>query len=110
MIKQLNSCKAFYDYNFLQSYRSVVAFYDNKHNVYYLYRYNSATTRQHFYKWFKKRDEGGCNDIFITLYKFAKDFGYSYVKAVIEEDGLIVPQKCTECEYFNACTWRVDDL
>lgn len=26
MIKQLNSCKAFYDYDFLQSYREVVRF------------------------------------------------------------------------------------
>ena len=102
MVKQLNSCKAFYDYNFLQSYCEVVAFYDNKHNVYYLYRYNSVTTRQHFYKWFKKRDEGGCNDIFSILYKFAKDYGFLYVKAVIDENGLIIPQKCTPFEYYNS--------
>lgn len=43
MVKQLNSCKAFYDYNFLQ-----------------------------------------------------------WVKAVIDENGLIIPQKCTEFEYYNA--------
>lgn len=48
MVKQLNTCKAFYDYNFL------------------------------------------------------------YVKAVIDENGLIVPEKCTEFEYFN--TLGVDDL
>mgnify|MGYP000540385686 CR=1 FL=1 len=102
MVEQLNSCKAFYDYNFLQSYREVVAFYDNKHNVYYLYRYNSATTRQHFYKWFRKRDEGGCNDIFITLYKFAKMYDYEYVKAIRGENGLFVAQPCTPIEYYRA--------
>lgn len=102
MVKQLNSCKAFYDYNFLRSYREVVAFYDNKHNVYYLYRYNSATTRQHFYKWFKKRDEGGCNDMFITLYKFAKMHNYGYVKAILNENGLFITRPCTPIEYYRA--------
>lgn len=102
MVKQLNSCKAFYDYNFLRSYREVVAFYDNKHNVYYLYRYNSATTRQHFYKWFRKREEGGCNEIFITLYKFAKNHGYPYVKAILGENGLFIARPCTPTEYYRA--------
>lgn len=102
MIRQLNSCKAFYDYNFLRSYSEVVAFYDNKHNVYYLYRYNSATTRQHFYKWFKKHDEGGCNDIFITLYMFAKLHKYEYVKAYCGENGLFITRPCTPTEYYRA--------
>lgn len=110
MVKQLNSCKAFYDYNFLQSYCEVVAFYDNKHNVYYLYRYNSVTTRQHFYKWFKKREEGGCNEIFIKMYKFAKDYGFLHVKAVIDQNGLIIPQKCTPFEYYNTLISEVDEL
>lgn len=102
MVEQLNYCKAFYDYNFLRSYREVVAFYDNKHNVYYLYRYNSATTRQHFSKWFAKRTEGGCNDMFITLYKFAKRHKYDFVKAERGENGLFVVQPCTSFEYYNA--------
>lgn len=102
MVEQLNKCKAFYDYNFLRSYREVVAFYDNKHNVYYLYRYNSATTRQHFYKWFNKHGEGGCNNIFITMYKFARAQHYSYVKAARSENGLVVVQPCTATEYYNA--------
>lgn len=102
MVEQLNSCKAFYDYNFLESYREVVAFYDNKHNVYYLYRYDSATTRQHFAKWFKKREEGGCNEIFITLYNFAKNHGCPYVKAIRGENGLFIAQRCTPAEYYDA--------
>lgn len=102
MIKQLNYCKAFYGYNFLQSYREVVAFYDNKHNVYYLYRYNSATTCQHFHKWFKKCKEGGCNEIFIALYKFALNHKYLYVKAVCSEHGLQIIQPCTPREYYSA--------
>ena len=102
MIKQLNYCKAFYDYNFLQSYKTVVAFYDNKHNVYYLYRYNSATTCQHFYKWFAKREEGGCNEFFITLYMFARNHKYSYVKAYCDENGLFIALPCTPTEYYKA--------
>lgn len=102
MVEQLNSCKAFYDYNFLRSYREVVAFYDNKHNVYYLYRYNSATTRQHFYKWFAKREEGGCNEIFITLYMFARNHKYTYVKAYRDENGLFIARPCTPIEYYRA--------
>lgn len=102
MIRQLNSCKAFYDYNFLQSYREVVAFYDNKHNVYYLYRYNSATTCQHFHRWFAKREEGGCNEIFITLYKFARNNKYPYVNAIRGENGLFITQPCTATEYYRA--------
>ena len=102
MVERLNSCKAFYDYNFLRSYREVVAFYDNKHNVYYLYRYNSATTRQHFYKWFAKRAEGGCNEIFMILYAFAKKHKYDFVKAVRGEDGLYIVMPCTFLEYYKA--------
>lgn len=102
MIRQLNSCKAFYDYDFLQSYREVVAFYDINNNIYYLYRYNSATTRQHFYKWFEKREEGGCNEIFITMYKFARNHKYSYVKAIRGENGLFIAQPCTATEYYSA--------
>lgn len=102
MVEQLNSCKAFYDYNFLQSYSSVVAFYDNKHNVYYLYRYNSATTCQHFHKWFKKRDCGGCNGIFMILYAFAKKHKYDFVKAERGENGSYVAHPCTSFEYYNA--------
>lgn len=102
MVEQLNSCKAFYDYNFLQSYREVVAFYDNKHNVYYLYRYNSATTRQHFSKWFKKRDCGGCNEIFTILYAFAKKHKYDFVKAERGENGLFIARPCTPTEYYSA--------
>ena len=102
MIKQLNYCKAFYDYNFLQSYREVVAFYDVKHDILYLYRYNSATTRQHFYKWFAKRDEGGCNDIFMTLYAYAKNHKHDYVKAVCGEDDLYIALPCTSLEYYAA--------
>lgn len=102
MVKRLNFCKAFYDYNFLRSYREVVAFYDNKHNVYYLYRYNSATTRQHFYRWFAKREESGCNEIFITLYKFARVHKYLYVKAILSENGLYIVKPCTPTDYYNA--------
>lgn len=102
MIKQLNSCKAFYDYDFLQSYREVVAFYDVKHGVHYLHRYNSATTCQHFSKWFKKCEEGGCNEIFITLYKFARGRKYPYVKAIRGENGLFTVQPCTPTEYHKA--------
>lgn len=102
MVQQLNSCKAFYDYNFLRSYREVVAFYDNKHNVYYLYRYNSATTRQHFYKWFDKIGEGGCNAMFKTLYKFARNHKYEFVKAFLGENGLFIAQPCNATEYYRA--------
>lgn len=102
MVEQLNSCKAFYDYNYLRSYREVVAFYDNKHNVYYLYRYNSAATCQHFHKWFRKREEGGCNEIFITLYEFAKKHNCNFVKAERGENGLFVAQPCTATEYYRA--------
>lgn len=108
MVKQLNSCKAFYDYNFLRSYSTVVAFYDVKHDVYYLYRFNTATTCQHFFKWFKKREEGGCNEIFITLYKFARNHKYPHVKAIRDENGLFVAQPCAATEYYRAL--EVDNL
>lgn len=103
MVKQLNSCKAFYDYNFLQSYKSIVAFYDVVNDIYYLRRYNSATTTKHFWKWFDKVEIGESNYIFYRMYIYAREHRFEFVKAVINEETCqydVMPAK--DYEYYDA--------
>lgn len=76
MLKQLNKCKAWYNSVTLKSYSTIVAFFNNKNQKFYLYRYPSNTTARHFRKFFKCT---GVHGIFEFLYNQALKNNWRYV-------------------------------
>ena len=78
---------------------TIVAFFNNKNQKFYLYRYPSNTTALHFHKFFK---QPGVHGIFEFLYNKALKNGCRFISGEFDECGNWVCSEIDMYEYANA--------